>query len=348
MWERLLSIPNVAADDNYFELGGDSLSAVRFLAELEKQFGQRLPFAAMVEFSTPARLAEHLGLDQATEAPTEQATAATPAHRSTLVEIAVSPNKPRLFCMHAADGYALIFRELAARIGNAYSVYGLQSPALFGEPVESIEGLAKRYVEDIRAVQPQGPYLLTGYCMGGTIALEVAQQLKAVGEEAVLICIETYNWSTSQADSKSFWVKLVYNLQRIDYHFRNFLKLNSVDKRAFLGEKWEVAKRRRKIWMSRWSGADSTGDSDQTAAEIWRRHDEIAEHYQASTYDGKIILFRPQRDYSRYQDQGFPSTCEIELHRLPVYPAGMMVPPFVDTLAIKFTACLDEAFAKLR
>ncbi len=347
MWERLLSIPKVAADDNYFELGGDSLSAVRFLAELEKQFGQRLPFAAMVEFSTPARLAEHLGLDQATE-PVAAATPATPAHRSTLVEIAVSTNKPRVFCMHAADGYALIFRELAARIEDAYSVYGLQSPALFGEPVESIEGLAKRYVNDILAVQPQGPYLLTGYCMGGTIALEVAQQLKAAGEETVLICIETYNWSTSQAASKSFWVKLLYNLQRVDYHFRNFLKLKYVDKLSFLREKWEVLKRRRKTWISRWSVASPSGDAEQTAAEIWRRHDEIAEHYQATTYDGKIILFRPQRDYLRYQDQEFPTTCETELHRLPVYPAGMMVPPFVDALTIKFTTCLDKALAKLQ
>ena len=213
---------------------------------------------------------------------------------------------------------------------------------------ESIEALAARYVQDIRAVQPRGPYLLTGYCMGGTLALEASQQLKAAGEQTVLICIETYNWITSHAASKSFFVRLIYNLQRIDFHFRNFLKLNFVDKRAFLGEKWEVAKRRRKIWISRWIGTDSDGDSEKrTAAEIWRGHDEIAEHYQPATYDGKIILFRPQRDYHRYQDKDFPSTCDIELHRMPVYPAGMMVPPFVDALAIKFASRLREELNNL-
>ena len=347
MWEGLLSIPKVSPDDNYFELGGDSLSAVRFLAELGKEFGQQLPFATMVEFPTPAKLATHLGLNDADSTAVQDASVS--ARRSTLTEIETNSGKPRLFCMHAADGYVLIFRELAKRLRDNYSVYGLQSPALFGDEVESIEKLATCYVHDIRKVQPQGPYLLTGYCMGGTIALEVAQQLKAEGEQAVLICIETYNWCTSQAANDSTGVKFVYYLQKLDFHFRNFWKLGLQDKLAFLREKMKVVNRRKDIWISKITkrSTDLDDSAQQSAAEIWERHDEIAELYQPKTYDGKIVLFRPQKDYLRYQDRGFPATEEVELHRMPVYPAGMMVDPFVEQLATKFAACLREEESRL-
>ena len=345
LWEKLLSVKNIGPDDNYFSLGGDSLSAVRFLNQVEKSFGKRIPFASMVEFPTPKKLANYLQLDSQ---PIEKAAAVSSAStsaiqtetRSTLMELAGNGDLPPLFCMHAADGYALIFRELCGSLDPRRPVFGLQSPALFGEPIESIEALATRYVADIRRRRPNGPYHLAGYCMGGTIALEVAQQLKAAGEKVEsLICIETYNWHTSLAASQSRWVQFVYYFQKVDFHFRNFLMLNMRLKWQFIKAKSLAMWRRRKVWFSSSQGSRSQAtDSDSgemTPAEIWCRHDEVAEEYLPTTYDGKLTLIRAKKDYVRYRDQEFPIAVggQVDLHRLRVYPAGMMAAPFAKELA---------------
>ena len=350
MWEKLLSVKSVGPDDNYFALGGDSLSAVRFLNQIEKNFGKRIPFASMVEFPTPSKLADYLQLPDGnsqsvsnieSKAPS-QAQESSAEARSTLVELNSGGDLPPLFCMHAADGYVLIFRALCEKLNPNRSIFGLQSPALFGEPIESIEALAARYVSDIRRQRPHGPYHLAGYCMGGTIALEVAQQLKAAGEEVQsLICIETYNWHTSLAASKSRWVKFVYTMQKIDFHFRNFWMLSFKLKRQFLKAKLQAAWRRRKVWFSKRTQETATGE--MTFAEIWCRHDEAAEEYKPVDYDGLLTLIRARKDYARYADQPFPIADEgqVELHRLRAYPAGMMAEPFATELAELVEQILD-------
>ena len=85
-----------------------------------------------------------------------------------------------------------------------YPLYGLQSQGLDGvsEPLHSIEEMAERYLQEIRAVQPTGPYYLGGYCLGGTVAYEMAQRLQAAGEEVALVAmLDTYNFSRALKSS---------------------------------------------------------------------------------------------------------------------------------------------------
>ena len=381
MWEKLLSIKNVGPDDNYFALGGDSLTAVKFLVQAEKEFGEKFPFATIVEFPTPRRLAEYLQIeDTVPQAPpaatqkvaavqdagvtqnaavTQQAAAVAPRNgtsakkptktrgpRSTVIELSPDGDLPPLFCCHAADGYTLIFNELVKRLNPRYPVYGIQSPALFGEPIESIEALASRYVKDILRVRPKGPYLLAGYCMGGTIAYEVGRQLIAAGHEVhSAIAIETYNWHTSKAGSKSKSVSMLYYWQKLEFHLQNFLLLDFARKKQFLRDKFKVLWRRKSVWLSKLSmrqAADKGGARTMSLAEIWERHDEVAELYHPQEYPGKIHMIRAKKDYSRYSDSDLPATGGIELHRLPVYPAGMMADPFVNDLADQVEKYLRE------
>ena len=368
MWEKLLSIKNVGPDDNYFALGGDSLTAVKFLIQAEKEFGERFPFATIVEFPTPRRLADYLQVEETVEqtpAAIQPAVSAVPSRngshaaagkqgskvgrppRSTVVQMSPDGDLPPLFCCHAADGYTLIFNEFVKRLDPRFPVYGIQSPALFGEPIESIEALASRYVQDIQRVRPEGPYLLTGYCMGGTIAYEIGRQLIAAGHEVqALVCIETYNWHTSKAASKSKLVGLWYYWQKVDFHLRNFLLLNFSKKRQFLRDKFKVLWRRKSVWLSKFSGKQPAGDNDDhtmSLAEIWERHDEVAELYLPPEFPGKICMIRAKKDYARYRDSDLPAAGGIELHRLQVYPAGMMADPFVDDLVAQVEKHLRES-----
>jgi glutamate-1-semialdehyde aminotransferase/thioesterase domain-containing protein/acyl carrier protein len=283
-----------------------------------------------------------------------------PSRISCIEEIQEEGDLPPLFCMPAADGLTLVYHELSNCLGKNQPMYGLNSPGVFGEPVpETIEEMAGRFVEDILEVCPDGPYLLTGYCSGGTIALEVAQQLIARGKQvAFLSGVETYNWGTAQSSQLTNWIRFVYSCQRFDFHFRNFWLLPRSHKREFVRSKLSALAVRTRVWRGMlanlWPSRKAKAASPRSAptqinyADIWRQHDAQADRYRPKTYPGKMYLFRPKQDYRSYvakvelqAEQG------VEIIRLPVYPAGLMVAPFVAQLAELFEQGIREGLMEL-
>jgi thioesterase domain-containing protein len=113
-----------------------------------------------------------------------------------LVEITRGGNRPPLFCVHGAGGNVLNFRDLSWGLHHDQPFYALQARGVDGttELHHSIEEMARAYVEEIRALRPHGPYFLAGYSGGGVVAFEMAQQLKALGEEVpLLVFFDTYH-----------------------------------------------------------------------------------------------------------------------------------------------------------
>ncbi|HEX2252380.1 MAG TPA: amino acid adenylation domain-containing protein [Thermoanaerobaculia bacterium] len=170
-WTRVLGVEQAGATDDFFALGGHSLLAVRLVAQIHKRFGRRLPLAALVEARTPRRVAELL------RAP-ERDVGWEP-----LVPLQEGGDRPPLYCVHPVGGEVLCYLPLAARLGADQPVYGLQAPALRDtRESPSIETMAARYLEALRAVQPAGPYHLCGWSFGAFIAFEMACRLEAAGE----------------------------------------------------------------------------------------------------------------------------------------------------------------------
>lgn len=278
-----------------------------------------------------------------------------PFRASTVEEIQTEGNMPPLFCMPAADGLTLVYHELSDCLGPNQPVYGLNSPGVYGEAIpETIEEMAQRFVADMQEVWPDGPYLLTGYCSGGTIALEVAQQLIAQGKQvAFLAGVETYNWWQAQSSQLTPSIKFIYQLQRLDFHFRNFWLLPGNDKWKFFNSKWQALKVRTRVWrgmlsnlFGRSSSQSKSGGINQ--AEIWRQHDAQADRYRPQMYPGKLFLFRPKRDYRSYRAKiELEAEQGVEVIRLPVYPAGLMVRPYVAELAEMFAHGIREGLAEI-
>lgn len=180
IWEDLLDLDEVGVDDDYFALGGTSLGAIRLFGRIEEEFGTALPLHTLVRHSTVGGLAGVVTGETS-----------RPAGGECLVPFQTAGDKPAIVCVHGGGGDVLFYRELASRLGEDQPVYGLEPVGLDGgvDPLESVPEMAARYIEELRSVQPDGPFRLVGYCFGGAVALEMSHQLTAMGEDVELLAL---------------------------------------------------------------------------------------------------------------------------------------------------------------
>jgi thioesterase domain-containing protein/acyl carrier protein len=186
LWQEILGVERVSIRDNFFLLGGHSLLAARLFASIEKAFDVQLQLSLLFERSTIEFLAEHIRVAQSASR------AATARQEFThLVPIQQQGAKPRLFCVHGAGGHVLNFWAMSQHLGLDQPFYALQAPGVDGQrsPYENIERMAEVYLQELRTVQPHGPYYLSGYCGGGWIAFEMANRLRAAGEQVALLAL---------------------------------------------------------------------------------------------------------------------------------------------------------------
>jgi len=179
IWQEVLDREQVGVNDNFFEIGGHSLLAVRLLVEIEKVFGQKIPLVSLFQNATIASLGKLL------------TTTGEPGAWPTLVEIQKGDGRPPLFCVSMPNVNALGYVALARHLGADQPVYGLQAQYpedLQGEHSQrAVDELASEYLEAIRAVAPRGPYQFVGMCRGAHIAFEMARRLRDQGQQIALV-----------------------------------------------------------------------------------------------------------------------------------------------------------------
>ena len=340
IWEQVLGTKIVSVRDNFFDLGGHSLLAVQMFAQIEKVFNARLPLATLYEAPAIEDLAGILK------------TEVIPSRWSSLVAIQPVGSRPPFFCFHGDGGNVLIYRKLAEYLGPDQPVYGLQSQGLDGSSplLRTIEQMAALYLKEIRRVQPHGPYLLGGYCLGGSIAYETAQQLHAAGEEVALLALfDTMNWHKVPL---SWWNRGFLLFQRLIFHAAAVLKIDSDGKRQFLLGKLYDLRKRLPVWrgmlLAKLKRRSLRGTSTSLVlAQIWRVNDQASGKYVPRPYPGEVTDFRPARQYRAL------SKPDLKWDRLarggqrvvivPGYPAAMLLEPYVRELAAMLTTCIDEA-----
>ena len=179
IWESLLDVQSIDLDDYFFDLGGNSLIAVRLFADIERSFGIRLPLSTLFQSPTIRTLAAEIDRPVKADA------------WSTLVPIHSRGTLPPFFCVHAVGANVLNYRLLAQHMGDEQPFYGFQAQGLDGSKpaLNTVEEMAAQYVREVRGIQPHGPYFLGGGSTGGTVAFEMAQQLTAQGEGVDLLAL---------------------------------------------------------------------------------------------------------------------------------------------------------------
>jgi amino acid adenylation domain-containing protein len=340
IWQEVLGVSRISVDDNFFDVGGNSLLAVRLFTQIEKAFHIKLPLATLIQAQTVEQLAVLLSEN-------------VRRSWSPLVEIQPRGSRPPFFCIHGASGNVLIYRDLSRRLGPDQPFYGLQAQGLDGtaECLTTVQDMAALYINEIRRVQPEGPYFIGGYCLGGTIAYEIAQQLTSGGYEVALLALfDTLNWSNMEATSA--WDGFYCQMQRLLFHAGNFLLLDWKSKGRFFREKVEILRDRSQVWRGIILGrlVSERGSLDSKSmvdAQVWKTNEEAKMSYVPKPYPGVVADFRPRKQYSTfnrtdmYWDQFALNGYEIVT--LPVYPAGMLIEPFVQHLATALRASIDKA-----
>ncbi len=180
IWSKVLGIDSIGIQDDFFELGGHSLLAVKLFGEIESHFDRKLPLTILFEAPTIEQLGTILQTSQQTSF-------------DSIVKLKAGNSKTPLFLVHDADGETILYSHLANHLKPEQTVYGIR-PRYHADssmPLlpTRISQMAENYVNEIRQVQPQGPYLIGGLCAGGVLAFEMACQLQAQGEEVPLVAI---------------------------------------------------------------------------------------------------------------------------------------------------------------
>jgi amino acid adenylation domain-containing protein len=201
IWESCLKISPISRKDDFFELGGSSLQSLEILSQIEELFGVSLPASTLLEHNTIEKLSGLL---------VAQGTVYSP---NVLVKLRENGAGSPLFLIHSGQGdvasYGLLVRRLTGR-----PIYGLQSPGMMGEswPLTDVRAMARLYLREILEQEPAGPFLLAATCMGGMVALEVAQMLVQQGKTVSFLGLMDVPFPLPKTWRKPLWKKVYYTL----------------------------------------------------------------------------------------------------------------------------------------
>jgi amino acid adenylation domain-containing protein len=219
IWCELLDRPSIDRDADFFDLGGDSLMTLSLMFAIEDALGVELPVTMIYHAPTIASLAAAIEKHSEPEF-------------SPLVLIKDGKGTSPLFICHGVGGNVMELFALGRRIETDSPVYAIQAKGLDGreEPNSSVAAMADCYLAAIRAVQPEGPYMLAGYSSGGLVAFEMAQRLKAEGETIGLLALFDTQTNARQWPL-SIWARVFS--RRAAHHWREFIALPLEKKRGY-------------------------------------------------------------------------------------------------------------------
>jgi thioesterase domain-containing protein/aryl carrier-like protein len=321
IWEDLLDCRPIGVDEDFFQLGGDSLLAMSLLARIVQETGYMLPGSGIVRAPTIEKLAKVLREDS------------DPANWSAIVPIQTEGTKRPFFCVHPGGGNALCYLQLARCLGPEQPFYGLQCPGVDGirQPLATAEEMAREYVAAIRGVQARGPYAIGGWSVGGVFAYEVAQQLRAAGEEVRFLAV---------IDSGILYACAILTalFPKGQMGILDMLRLPSAG---------QLSEFRRRSAPARLIPDNADEPLAYQIFRLFTSNMHAVINYRPEPYEGKITLFQaseglvkkrfePSREWSRLCD-------DVELHLVPGNHLTLVQEPHVRKLAERLANCLDAA-----
>lgn len=341
IWEQVLNVHPISVTDEFFALGGHSLLAIRLVAQIQQRFSQQLALPVLFENGTIEKLALVLAKRDNAEP------------LSPLVALQPRGSCPPLFCVHPGSGNVFPYQELARVLGEDQPIYAFQDITVYADTSdmveESIETMAERYLRELLAVQPVGPYQLGGYSFGGIVAFDMALKLRRMGQDVALLAI--FDGGTPRAiqasmgdgtDDVLLLTIVALELLRsvtpwtIDSLYASLQTLEPEQRFNF------VVDQVRKTGLTL-SDTQASTLLLSRQLQVFRSRVNSIRSYQVAQYDGQITLLRASEvegnvseDLARDLGWGEFSTLPVEVHSIPGHHDTMFLPPNIEAVA----ACL--------
>lgn len=181
IWGDVLGITQIGINDNFFEIGGKSLVAIKMFSKINGKFKTKLPATQLIEYPTISKLSSYL------------LSGSEPIPWNYIVPIKTKGNKNPLFCIHAGGGHVFFYGWLKDYLKKGRPIYALEPSGLNQDESmhENVETMARDYLKDIQEIQPKGPYNILVYCFSTTVGNEMSILLEKAGEEVNIIVIDT-------------------------------------------------------------------------------------------------------------------------------------------------------------
>jgi thioesterase domain-containing protein/acyl carrier protein len=337
LWEEVLRTRPVGVTQSFFDLGGHSLLAVSLMLQIERRLGRKLPLSTLFTHPTVEALASLLRTEDSRPAWTP------------LVSIQPHGARTPLFCVHPIGGSAFCYTLLARHLGQEQPLYGLEARGLDGEspPFHTIEEMATAYVEAICRVQPEGPFLLAGWSLGGVVAFEMARQLTRRGQRVGLVALLD-SWSPTLAgvdvlpplDDTSLLLAFALDLGRA-------LGRAVPISRELLEPLTPEARRTMLLERTRDAGLvlPALGLRELRALiDVFRAHRQALQQYVPGRDEPvPLAIFRPEAEVAESTKGWETTSClPASYHRVPGDHYSMLAEPHVKELTQKLLRVLDE------
>jgi len=353
IWEQILGVHPIGVTDNFVDLGGHSLLAVSLMARVRKVTGRQLPLSALFEGGTIERLATILRREVSSMS------------WSCLVELQASGSQPPLFFVHPGGGNVLCYLDLSRSLGADQPFYAFQTPGLYGERTlhTRIEDLAANYVGALTAIQPEGPYIIGGWSLGGVVAYEMAQQLTSQGRPVShLLLLDSSAWTSGKG--------------RVDVEEDQIMKDDAALLMSLLYERMPISREELEPFkgderidyiLKRAVGMNLLPPDVETAQarsflNVYRTNERAMRKYVPQTYHGSATLFKTARETPTPPSNGSARDEEIakmlrdstigwgalvtggvRVIDVPGQHSTMLSEPYVKTLAQLISSTLSDS-----
>jgi thioesterase domain-containing protein len=334
IWQTTLGIPLISVRANFFSLGVGSLAALRLITKMNRIYAMELGLASLISASTIEQIAELIR------------TRFAPNTNSSVVPLQPHGTRPPLYIVHGVGGNIVNFYGLSMRVGKDQPVYGIQSQALVANQpaLLHLKDMASHYIDDIRKVQPHGPYHLLGYSFGGTVVLEMAHQLRAAGEEVALLgMIDSKSKDYEEELAQMTTVQTKIN-RRVNRFRGNTGTLPWNARLKYISEKVSTRAIRFACMAAAAMHIKRVPAFMRSAYDI---NYVAVQNYKLRPYDGRLVLFRAsyQGHEEGEYDLGWGSIFRqgVEIHDLPGDHERIFLEPNIDQLADSLRESLARA-----
>lgn len=340
IWEEVLGKSGFGVSDDFFDIGGHSLLALRLVLLIEQRMGVKIPLAELFKSATVAHLTQVAQSNCADDG---------------LVPLWLRGAGPPLWLVHTGGGMLWNYQPLVQALAPDFPVYGFEARGLFDgvAPQDSIADMAALFIANMRRRQPEGPYRLAGHSFGGVVAWEMACQLQAAGAEVAGLCLFDSSltrsddaWQAGQPEARVAARDLAAAVQVFARFTDSQMSLDEAQlARLSVTEQLDSAA---KLMASGVGSRQAARQMVEGLLRISNSHRAARLAYRPASHSAPVVLF--QAAQSDHQEAGALSgqpwrdlaSGSFEVQTVPGDHVTMMAPPHVAVLAKALQRALDQ------